>query len=71
MLLSKKLAKQSERQPLVLPVLFLLCIWLARTSFEDNFITLLFAVAIIKVLRFQDRLRPKNETLMIPKLAGR
>jgi oligosaccharide repeat unit polymerase len=53
LLLSAKLARKSESNALLLAVLFLLLISLARTSFEDNFITFLFSMLLVWGLRLQ------------------
>jgi oligosaccharide repeat unit polymerase len=69
LLLSSRLLRRVEREVLLLAVLFLLCIWLARTSFEDNFITFLFAMLLIKGLRLQRRLCLPLQGHRAPKLA--
>jgi hypothetical protein len=48
---SAKLAERFTHHALLLAVLFLQCISFARSSFEDNFITFLFAMLIIWALR--------------------
>lgn len=53
LLLSAKLTPKIESHALLLAVLFLSLIWFARTSFEDNFITFVFAAALMWVLRLQ------------------
>ena len=67
LLLSDKLAQRIERHALLSPVLFLLLIWYARSSFEDNFITFLFALVLIRVLRLERGLRlPSRPRLASP-----
>lgn len=56
LLLSDKLAQRIERRALLSAVLFLLLIWFARSSFEDNFITFLFAWILIWGLRMEQSL---------------
>jgi hypothetical protein len=53
LLLSNKLAHRIESHTLLSAVLFLLMIWFALISFEDNFITFLFALIVIRVLRLE------------------
>jgi len=53
LLLSAMLTRRIESHALLLTVLFLLLIWLARTSFEDNLITFVFAAVLIWGLRLQ------------------
>jgi hypothetical protein len=67
LLLSVKLAARGEKHALLLPVLFLLAIWLARTSFEDNFITFLFSMLLVWVFRLQRGLWRPSEALRILK----
>jgi len=54
--LSAKLTPNIENHALLLTVLFLLLIWFARTSFEDNFITFVFTALLIWGLRLQREL---------------
>jgi len=50
---SEKLGKVTEKHGLLSGVLFLLSIWFARSTFEDNFITFLFALLLIWALRLE------------------
>ena len=56
LLLSDRLAQRIERHALLSAVLFLLLIWFARSSFEDNFITFLFAWILIWGLSLEQSL---------------
>jgi hypothetical protein len=51
LLLSEKVTRNIERHALLSAVLFVLCVWYARSSFEDNFATFLMAQLLIWVLR--------------------
>jgi oligosaccharide repeat unit polymerase len=59
-LLSTVLTRKIEDHVLLLTVLFLLLIWFARSSFEDNFIIFVFTVALIWGLRLQRGLYSKG-----------
>jgi oligosaccharide repeat unit polymerase len=52
-LFSDMLARTYDRHALLSAVLFLLAIWYARSSFEDNVITLLFSLFLIRSLRLE------------------
>ena len=51
--LSANLTRKIEGHVLLLTALFLLMIWFARSSFEDNFITFVFTAALISGLRLE------------------
>jgi hypothetical protein len=51
--LSAQLTRKIENHVLLLAILFLLLIWFARTSFEDNFVTFLFSMLLVWGLRLQ------------------
>jgi oligosaccharide repeat unit polymerase len=51
--ISERMARQIERPILLSAILFLLCIWFARSSFEDNFITFLFVLLLMQGLRLR------------------
>jgi hypothetical protein len=51
--LSTRLTGTAEQHALLLAVLFLLTIWFARSSLEDNFITFLFASLLLWGLRLE------------------
>jgi len=53
LLLSAKLIRKIESYPLILAVLFLIMIWFARSSLEDNFITFVCTAGLIWGLRLQ------------------
>ena len=53
LMLSIKLTNGIQKHCLLSVVLFLLLIWFARTSFEDNFITFLFSVLLVWGFRLQ------------------
>jgi hypothetical protein len=53
LMLSVKLTNGIEKHCLLSVVLFLLSIWFARTSFEDNFITFLFSALLVWGFRLQ------------------
>ncbi len=53
LILSEKLTQKMESQTLLIMALFLIMIWFARSSFEDNFITFVFTAALIVALRLQ------------------
>jgi hypothetical protein len=53
---SAKLAERCTHHALLLAVLFLQCISFARSSFEDNFISFIFAVLLIHGLRMEQGL---------------
>ena len=52
LLLSEKLTRNIEKHALLSAVLFVLFIWYARSSFEDNFVT--FVVRTISYVEFED-----------------
>jgi hypothetical protein len=56
LLLSTALTEKIEDHALLLTALFLLLIWFARSSFEDNFIMFIFTAALIWGLRLQQGL---------------
>ncbi len=56
LLLSDKLLRNIGKYVLLSGLLFMLLIWTARTTFEDNFITFLFTVLLIKSLRLEQGL---------------
>lgn len=66
LLLSEKLMQNIGKYSLLSAVLFLLLIWTARSSFEDNFIVFLFAVLLIKSLRFERGLCLQSAVLAAP-----
>ncbi len=53
LVLSTKLTQKIESHALLLAALFVLFIWVARTSFEDNFITFVFTALLIWGLGLQ------------------
>jgi hypothetical protein len=53
LLLSERLTRKIEKHVLLSAVLFVLLIWYARSSFEDNFITFLFALLMIRGLQLE------------------
>jgi hypothetical protein len=53
---SAKLAERFAHHALLLAVLFLQCISFARSSFEDNFISLIFAVLLMQGFRLEQGL---------------
>jgi hypothetical protein len=57
-LLSTVLTGRIEDHALLLTALFLLLVWFARSSFEDNFIMFVFTAALIWGLRLQQGLYP-------------
>jgi len=59
LLLSEKVIRNIERHVLLSAVLFVLCVWYARSSFEDNFVTFLMAQLLIWVLRLERVCAPK------------
>jgi hypothetical protein len=54
--LSESLTQEIEKRILVSTVVFLLLIWSARATFEDNFINLLFVLLLIWALRLEQGL---------------
>ncbi len=56
LLISDKLLRNIGKYVLLSALLFVLLIWTARTTFEDNFITFLFTVLLIKGLRLEQGL---------------
>jgi oligosaccharide repeat unit polymerase len=57
---SEQVTRRIENRALLSAVSFLLCIWFARSSFEDNFITFLFAMFLIWALRLRVGPRPAH-----------
>jgi len=53
LLLSEKLAQKIEKHALLSTALFVLLIWYARSSFEDNFITFLLVLLLVQGLRLE------------------
>jgi hypothetical protein len=53
LLLSEKVTRNIERHALLSAVLFVMCVWYARSSFADNFVTFLMAQLLIWVLRLE------------------
>ncbi len=53
LVLSTKLTQKIESHTLLLAALFVLFIWVARTSFEDNFVTFVFTALLIWGLGLQ------------------
>jgi hypothetical protein len=62
LLLSERLARKCEERALLSAALFLLLIWYARSSFEDNFITFLFVFLLIWGLNLEQRLCFPNQS---------
>jgi hypothetical protein len=56
LLFSEKLTRKIDKHMLLSAVLFLLFIWYARSSFEDNFITFMCAQFLIWSLKLERRL---------------
>jgi len=61
LLLSGKLARKYEEHSLVSAALFVLLIWYARSSFEDNFVTFLLALLLIWGLKLERGLCVPNQ----------
>ncbi len=59
LLLSDKVTRNIERHALLSAVLFVLCAWYARSSFEDNFVTFLMAQLLIWVLQLERVCTPR------------
>jgi oligosaccharide repeat unit polymerase len=59
LLLSERVIRNIEKHALVSAVLFVLCIWFARSSFEDNFVTFLLAQVLIWCLRLEQVCVPR------------
>jgi oligosaccharide repeat unit polymerase len=53
LLLSNHLRKGAQRNPLIFTELFLLLIWAARSTLEDQFITFVFALLLTRGLRLE------------------
>lgn len=53
LLLSERLTRKIEKHALLSAMLFVLLIWYARSSFEDNFVTFLFALLLIWGLKLE------------------
>ncbi len=51
--LSEKISRRTGDRILLSAILFVLCIWFARSSFEDNFITFLFVLLLMQGLRLR------------------
>jgi hypothetical protein len=69
LLASERLARKLEKHLLLSAVLFMLFIWYARSSFEDNFITLLFVVFSIWALRLERGLSLPSQSSLAPSIA--
>jgi hypothetical protein len=71
LLLSEKLARRFEEHALLSVVLFVLLIWCVRSTFADNFVAFLLALALIRALRLEVGLflpsqpRPAPNTLSL------
>jgi len=66
---SARLAERHAEHALLLALLFLQCISFARSSFEDNFITLLFALLLIRVLGLAKDLCPAKPQIAVAEAA--
>jgi hypothetical protein len=70
LLLSERLERKCEEHALLSAVLFVLLIWYARSSFEDNFVTFLFALLLVRGLQLERGLcfpsQPKLASQFLP-----
>lgn len=69
LLLSSYLVGKIENHALLLTVLFLIMIWFARSSLEDNFITFVFSAVLVWGLRLQRGLYHASRPLPVYHLA--
>jgi len=71
LLLSERLARRVEEHALLSVVLFVLLIWCVRSTFEDNFVAFVLALALIRALRLERglcltrQLRPAPDALSL------
>jgi oligosaccharide repeat unit polymerase len=66
LLLSARLARRLEEHALLSAVLFVLLIWCVRSTFADNFIAFLLALALISALRLERGLCLRNQPRPAP-----
>jgi len=64
--LSEKLTSEPNNHALLPAVTFLLSIWFARSSFDDNFITFVFVMLLLWVLRLEQGLCSRIPTTLAP-----